>query len=155
MLASREGKVTNMGKGNRSRQDRALETVNNTDYETAPKNTKLITTIATAAVACLLVACLALSAVVNTGILVRSRTVAKTDNFSASGSIAAYLIYAQAQEMAALYQQYGLSFTYNVDDSYHAQQFDKAMNYLLEENETEGNVVEYKHVKYTTEAQEA
>jgi hypothetical protein len=29
------------------------------------------------------------------------------------------------------------------------------MNYLLEENETEGNVVEYKHVKYTTEAQEA
>lgn len=56
---------------------------------------------------------------------------------------------------ALLYQQYGLSFTYNVDDSYHAQQFDKAMNYLLEENETEGNVVEYKHVKYTTEAQEA
>ena len=58
------------------------------------------------------------------------------------------------ENTALLYQQYGLSFTYNVDDSYHAQQFDKAMNYLLEENETEGNVVEYKHVKYTTEAQE-
>lgn len=111
MLASREGKVTNMGKGNRSRQDRAFETVNNTDYEAAPKNTKLITTIATAAIACILVACLVLSAVVNTGILLRSRNVAKTDNFSASGSVAAYLIYSQAQEMAALYQQYGLNTT--------------------------------------------
>ena len=59
------------------------------------------------------------------------------------------------ENTALLYQQYGLSFTYNVEDSYHAQQFDKVMNYLLEENETEGNVVEYKHVKYTTEAQEA
>lgn len=111
MLASREGKVTNMGKGNRSRQDRAFETVNNTDYEAAPKNTKLITTIATAAVACILVACLVLSAVVNTGILLRSRNVAKTDNFSASGSVAAYLIYSQAQEMAALYQQYGMNYS--------------------------------------------
>lgn len=110
MLASREGKVTNMGKGNRSRQDRAFETVN-TGIEPAPKNTKLITTIATAAVACLLVACLALSAVVNTGILLRSRNVAKTDNFSASGSVAAYLIYSQAQEMAALYQQYGMNYS--------------------------------------------
>ncbi len=108
MLASREGKVTNMGKGNRSRQDRAFETVNNTEYEAAPKNTKLITTIATAVVACLIVACIALSAVVNTGILLRTRNVAKTDNFSASGSIAAYFIYSQAQEMAALYQQYGM-----------------------------------------------
>ena len=111
MLASREGKVTNMGKGNRSRQDRAFETVNNTEYEAAPKNTKLITTIATAAVACILVACLALSAVVNTGVLLRSRNVAKTDNFSASGSVAAYLIYSQAQEMAALYQQYGMNYS--------------------------------------------
>lgn len=110
MLASREGKVTNMGKGNRSRQDRAFETVN-TGIEPAPKNTKLITTIATAAIACLLVVCLALSAVVNTGILLRTRNVAKTDNFSASGSVAAYMIYSQAQEMAALYQQYGMSMT--------------------------------------------
>ena len=53
---------------------------------------------------------------------------------------------------ALLYQQYGLSFTYNVNDSYNAQQFDNAMNYLLEEKETEGNVVVYEHIKYTTEA---
>ena len=111
MLASREGKVTNMGKGNRSRQDRAFETVNNTEFEAAPKNTKLITTIATAAVACLIVVCIALSAVVNTGILLRARNVAKTDNFSASGSVAAYFIYSQAQEMASLYQQYGMNYS--------------------------------------------
>ena len=58
------------------------------------------------------------------------------------------------ENTALLYQQYGLSFSYNLDDSYHAEQFDKTMNYLLEENETEGNVVEYKHIKYSTEAQE-
>ena len=52
------------------------------------------------------------------------------------------------ENTALLYQQYGLSFSYNVDDSYNAEQFDKAMNYLLEEKETEGNKVEYNHVVY-------
>ena len=50
---------------------------------------------------------------------------------------------------ALLYQQYGLAFSYNEDDYLHAEQFDKVMNYLLEEKDTEGNVVEYKHIKYT------
>ena len=58
------------------------------------------------------------------------------------------------ENTALLYQQYGLSFSYNVEDSYHAEQFDKAMNYLLEEKETEGNAVEYEHIKYSTEAED-
>ncbi len=61
------------------------------------------------------------------------------------------------ENTALLYQQYGLSFTYNVDDSYHAEQFDKTMNYLLEVDESmEDDVlgVVYKHVNYTTEAQD-
>ena len=53
------------------------------------------------------------------------------------------------ENTALLYQQYGLTFSYNVEDSYNAEQFDKAMNYLLEEKETEGNKVEYNHVVYT------
>ena len=53
------------------------------------------------------------------------------------------------ENTALLYQQYGLSFSYNVEDSYNAEQFDKAMNYLLEEKETEGNEVKYNHVVYT------
>ncbi len=104
------GKVINMGKGNRSRQDRALETVQITQ-EATPKNTKLITTITTIAVALLLVGCILLSVVVNTGIVLRSRSAAKTDNYNVSGTIMSYLIYDQAQQMVALYQQYGLNYT--------------------------------------------
>lgn len=99
-----------MGKGNRSRQDRAFETVNTT-VEATPKNTKLITTITTIAISLLLVGCILLSVVVNTGIVLRTRTAAKTDNFSVSGTVMSYLIYSQAQQMVALYQQYGLNYT--------------------------------------------
>ncbi|MBQ3229137.1 MAG: peptidylprolyl isomerase [Clostridia bacterium] len=99
-----------MGKGNRSRQDRAFETVN-TAVEATPKNTKLITTITTIAVSLLLVGCILLSVIVNTGIVLRTRTAAKTDNFSVSGTVMSYLIYSQAQQMVALYQQYGIDYT--------------------------------------------
>ena len=61
------------------------------------------------------------------------------------------------ENTALLYKQYGLSFTYNVDDSYHAEQFDKAMNYLLEVEESSDDTVldvVYKHVKYTANAQD-
>ena len=58
------------------------------------------------------------------------------------------------ENTALLYQQYGLTFNYNVEDSYNAEQFDKAMNYLLEVKETEGNAIEYNHIKYSTEAEE-
>ena len=99
-----------MGKGNRSRQDRAFETVQNT-VEATPKNTKLITTITTIAVSLLLVGCILLSVVVNTGIVLRTQTAAKTDNYSVSGTVMSYLIYSQAQQMVALYQQYGIDYS--------------------------------------------
>ena len=54
------------------------------------------------------------------------------------------------ENTALLYQQYGLTFNYNVEDSYNAEQFDKVMNYLLEEKENEEtNEVKYNHVVYT------
>lgn len=106
MVARRAGKVNNMGKGNRSRQDRALETVQNTQ-EATPKNTKLITTVTTIVVALLLVGCILLSVVVNTGIVLRTQSAAKTDNYSVSGTVMTYLIYSQAQTMAYYYQQMG------------------------------------------------
>lgn len=99
-----------MGKGNRSRQDRAFQTVQNT-VEATPKNTKLITTITTIAVSLLLVGCILLSVIVNTGIVLRTQTAAKTDNYSVSGSVMSYLIYSQAQQMVALYQQYGIDYS--------------------------------------------
>ena len=53
------------------------------------------------------------------------------------------------ENLALLYQQYGLAFSYNIDDSYHAGQFDKAMNYLLEiDEDNEENKIVFKNLKY-------
>jgi len=114
MLASRAGKVNNMGKGNRSRQDRALETVQNTQ-EATPKSTKIKTIIATSAIAFLIIGCILLSVIANTGIVLRSRSAAKTDNFNVSGTVMSYLIYSQAQSYAYYYQQMGLT-NYTISD---------------------------------------
>ena len=62
------------------------------------------------------------------------------------------------ENTALLYQQYyGINYTYNVDDSYHASQFDKAMNFLLEQaDEVEGDLkVYFKNIQYTTTAADA
>ena len=59
------------------------------------------------------------------------------------------------ENTALLYQQYyGIDYNYNVDDSYHAEQFDKAMNYLLElaDEKENDNKVYYKNIEYTTES---
>ena len=58
---------------------------------------------------------------------------------------------------ALLYQQYyGITYNYNVDDSYNAEQFDKAMNYLLElgEEKENDNFVYYKNITYKFETVE-
>ena len=107
MLAGCDGKVINMGKGNRSRQDRALETVKNTQ-EATPKSTKIKTIVATSVVAFLIVGCILLSVIVNTGIVLRTKSAAKTDNFDVSGTVMSYLIYQQAQSLAYTYQQWGM-----------------------------------------------
>ena len=103
-----------MGKGNRSRQDRAFQTVQNVE-EVTPKSTKIKTAIATAAVAVLIVGCILLSVIVNTGIVLRTKSAAKTDNFSVSGTVMSYLVYSQAQSYAYYYQQMGMS-NYSMSD---------------------------------------
>lgn len=52
------------------------------------------------------------------------------------------------ENTALLYSQYGITFNYNVRDYYHSEQFDKALNYLLEEKHTDTPKVEYEHIKY-------
>ena len=51
--------------------------------------------------------------------------------------------------MSLLYAQYGLSYSYNLDDHIHAAQFDKVFNYLLEEKDTDENRISYEHISYT------
>ena len=103
-----------MGKGNRSRQDRAFQTVQNIE-EVTPKSTKIKTVIATSVVAFLIIGCILLSVIVNTGIILRSKNAAKTKNFSVSGTVMSYLVYSQAQSYAYYYQQMGLT-NYTVSD---------------------------------------
>ena len=63
----------------------------------------------------------------------------------------------QLEQLSKLYQQYGLSYSYNLDDYVHAAQFDKIFNHLLEEgtpvddpnNPDDQNVVVYENIKYT------
>ena len=61
------------------------------------------------------------------------------------------------ENTALLYQQYyGITYNYNVDDSYHAEQFDKVMNYLLElgKEKENDNFVYYKNITYKFETVE-
>jgi hypothetical protein len=99
-----------MGKGNRSRQDRALQAVKESTVEAAPLNVRVKTIIATSVVAFLIIGCILLSVIVNTGIVLRTKTAAKTDNFDVSGTVMSYLVYSQAQSMAYYYQQMGLNY---------------------------------------------
>ena len=62
------------------------------------------------------------------------------------------------EQTAILYQQYGLEFTYNVDEYYHASQFDKTMDFLLEyaeeDDESTDLKVLFKNIKYDFEETE-
>lgn len=64
----------------------------------------------------------------------------------------------ELEQLSKIYQQYGLAYSYNLDDYVHAAQFDKIFNHLLEEgtpvddpnNADDQNVVVYENIKYTT-----
>lgn len=66
----------------------------------------------------------------------------------------------ELEQWSRIYQQYGLSYSYNLDDYVHAAQFDKVFNHLLEEgtptddpnNPDDQNVLVYKNIAYTTGA---
>ena len=55
----------------------------------------------------------------------------------------------EQETMSLLYSQYGLSYTYNLDDYIHAAQFAKVFNYLLEEKDTDENRLSYERISYT------
>ena len=59
------------------------------------------------------------------------------------------------ENTALLYKQYGISYSYNIDDIYHSEQFDKVMDYLLELSgvNEETLKVEFKNINYTTGSQ--
>ena len=65
--------------------------------------------------------------------------------------------YKKTEYQREIYAAYGLMSNYTVDEYLNAKQFDKVMDYFLEEGEvdaTNANVVTYKNVKYTLESEE-
>ena len=65
--------------------------------------------------------------------------------------------YKKTEYQREIYAAYGLMSNYTVDEYLNAKQFDKVMDYFLEEGDADAanaNVVTYKNVKYTLESEE-
>ena len=114
-----------MGKGNRSRLNRASDILAESASGTAAKrdNTKTITVIVSILVAALLIACLVLSYVVSSGVLVRSRTAVKSDNYRISGSLLTYYFYSQYQSFLSTYGSYASYFGLDTSKSLKNQNY--------------------------------
>lgn len=124
-----------MGKGNRSRTERAVDAIN-TPVEGNSKNTKRTTIIVTAIVCLLLVACIALSLVANTGIVLRAQTAAQTDHYSVSGLVMSYFIQTTLQSYLSYFGN-NQSYSYLQSITYDAESglslFDFAVSAAVDE----------------------
>lgn len=120
-----------MGKGNRSRLNRASDILAEGSSGTAVKrnNTKTITVIVSILVAVLLIACLALSYIVSSGILVRARTAVKSDNYKISGSLLTYYFYSQYQSFLSTYGSYASYFGLDTSKSLKSQNYSDNMTW--------------------------
>ena len=120
-----------MGKGNRSRLNRASDILTETAPRTVSKNdkTKTITVIVSILVAVLLIACLVLSYVVSSGVLVRSKTAVKSDNYRISGSLLTYYFYSQYQSFLSTYGSYASYFGLDTSKSLKSQSYSDNMTW--------------------------
>ena len=120
-----------MGKGNRSRLNHATEVLSEASKGTAkPKtNRKAVTIIVSCLVALLLVSCIVLSYVVSSGVIVRSKTALKSDNYKINGSILTYLFYAQYQNFLSYYGQYASYFGLDTSKSLKLQDYSDDMTW--------------------------
>ena len=120
-----------MGKGNRSRLNRAADVLADAPNTAVAKrdNTKTIAIIVSIAVALILVACLVLSYVVSSGVLVRARTAIKSDNYKISGSILTYFFYAQYQNFLSYYGSYASYFGLDTSKSLKSQSFSETQTW--------------------------
>lgn len=83
--------ILKMGKGQRSRETRALVKNENTQVKKpVKKENKWVTPLVTTLVIVLLVGILVLTTLTDNGVILRSKTVLKTDNFKVSGTVMKY-----------------------------------------------------------------
>ncbi len=120
-----------MGKGNRSRLNRASDILADAPNTAVAKrnNSKTIAIIVSIAVALILVGCLVLSYVVSSGVLVRAKTAVKSDNYKVSGSVLTYFFYAQYQNFLSYYGSYASYFGLDTSKSLKSQSFSETQTW--------------------------
>ena len=115
-----------MGKGNRTRTQRAAEEVfaaGGGNGKNPEARTKRITAITVAAVALLVVACILLSLAVSTGFMTRSKTAAKSDNFKVTGTMLSYYFFYQYNSFMYTYGSYASYLGLNTGASLKTQRY--------------------------------
>ena len=99
-----------MGKGNRTRNDRASQTLATAAPRTAAKQKRpmptWVGTLIVVAVLVLLIAVVALSVLNSRGTFLRMRTIAKSENYKVTVPMMSYMVYSEYQNRVALYEQY-------------------------------------------------
>lgn len=117
-----------MGKGNRSRTNRAAEIIASQEHFQGKKSgnkTKKITVITSIIVAVVLIGMIALIVINSSGITVRAKTAVKSDNYRVSGSVLTYYFYLQYSEFLSYYGSYSSYFGLDTSKSLKSQSYDE------------------------------
>ena len=112
-----------MGKGKRSRDNKAIEAVNNA---AAPETKNSVTTwtkVMMIAVALILVASMALIFIQSSGILLRAPSAFSSENYTINGAMMQYLFKTQYNDFYSSYYQYMNYFTLNLSKPLREQKF--------------------------------
>jgi len=112
-----------MGKGNRSRTNRADEIIvnNGSKKKDAAQKTQKTTVLVTILVAVLIIACIAAYVVNSNGLIAKMKTAAKSDNVKVSGTMLSYYFNAQYQSFLNTYGSYASYFGLDTSKSLKSQ----------------------------------
>lgn len=122
-----------MGKGKRSRDKNAAETINTVAAPEKKSSVNLWTNIALISVAVLLVASIVLSTVLSSGIILRSADAFKSENYEITGSMMQYLFQTQYNSFYSTYSSYMSYFTLDTSKDLRDQQFKSSTSSGIQE----------------------
>ena len=115
-----------MGKGNRSRTQRAVDVVfaaNGAEKKKSEKKTKKVTALVVVLVVLLIAACILAMVAVDTGFVARSKVAAQSKNYKVSGTMLSYYFYTQYSMFLNQYGSYASYFGLDTSKSLKAQAF--------------------------------
>ena len=122
-----------MGKGKRSRENKAVETVNAATAPEKKSSVNIWTNVMLAVVAVILVASIALSVVLSSGIMLRSADAFKSENYEINGAMMQYLFQTQYNNFYNTYYSYMSYFTLDTSKDLRDQQFKSSTSSGIQE----------------------